>query len=603
MEPRWGGTLVWAIRKDTETWNPMLEYGTSFWADDLFNRLVKYHINGTLYGDVCTHWDISSDFKEFTFYLREGVKWHDGKPFTSADVKWHYDTFWAMDPPNWQAAYFLMSEPLPIETPDDYTIKFTFNKPLNFEIFADMHKDQYIIPKHIYEGTDLSTNPANQMPIGTGPFKWVEYVKGVYYILEANEEYWGGRPYLDKVIVKFIPSPATAVLALKKGEIDATAESLFIPFEEFEDINAMPDKAAEGYPYTTTWRVAFNFLNTTVEKNPWIGEKKVRMALNHAIDRYTIVEELLNNITFIVDTPMTPPEIWSYKKDTIHYDYDPELAKQLMDEAGYPEGPGGVRFEFDMVTYDTAGDFAEAIKEYWRLVGVKCNIVLMDSSTFVSTIEMGRKGLEELQAGLHTMGTGANKVASFIHSDRAGIGGGNIGFYKNEEVDELLIEGLQEVDPVKRKIIYDEIQDLVVEDAGFVWLWNKWRTKGYDTDFKNWDSYKYPEALGLKSIWWVGGSETKPGEEEPEPEPPGPVVPVELEEKVADLETEIGVLKSTIGALESTVGGLETDIGDLETTISEIEVPEGLSSSYVMASIGISIIAIVVGIYAFMKKP
>jgi peptide/nickel transport system substrate-binding protein len=359
--PRWGGTLVIADRDHPglkeQTINPIIYYGYQYGPNDIFSRLVYYdHNTYEVKCDLAESWEYTSDWKEFTFHLRRDVKWHDGEPFTSADVKWHYEAL--IDAGGWQSAYFVASEMKPIETPDDYTVIFKFEKPLYPLTFADQHMDQFILPKHLYEGTDLSENPTNHHPIGTGPFKFVEWGGTEYYRMEANEDYYLGRPYLDSVVFRYFATAAvqTAILGLKKGELDVINDYLYISPSEIPGINAVPGIYARGYPYTTTWRIAYNFGEEARAKHPWLGDVRCRQALAMAIDRDKIIETLIKNQTTTTDTVIssTMPE---YNDEAIKYKYDPEEAERLLDEAGYERGAGGTRFSFSLATYSSAVDW------------------------------------------------------------------------------------------------------------------------------------------------------------------------------------------------------------------------------------------------------
>ena len=192
---------------------------------NIFSKLVNYdYKTGTIHPDLATKWEVSPDGLKYTFTLREGVKWHDGKPFTSADVKWTYDDL--IKEGTKAQAFRIITTLKSVEAPDAKTAIFNLSETdALFLVGLAGYYGANVLPKHLYEGTDVRKNPYNTKPVGTGPFKVVELVTGSHLTLEANPDYYGLGPYLDKLIFKVVPNLATMISTLETGEVGYSAPS------------------------------------------------------------------------------------------------------------------------------------------------------------------------------------------------------------------------------------------------------------------------------------------------------------------------------------------------------------------------------------------
>ena len=216
----YGGTLVVATKLEPTFYQTNYQWdgGVVYISHNILSKLCAWDEDTkTIYPDLAESWDIADDLMTYTFHLREGVKWHDGEAFTAKDVKWTFESILEYGDQAYTYSYVKMIDS--IETPDDYTVVFHMAYPCGtFVESVGDYQGPDILPAHIYEGTDPYTNPANQSPIGTGPFKFVEAKLGSYCKLEANPDYYGDGPYLDGVIYNFIPDETTAMTAMEAGE-------------------------------------------------------------------------------------------------------------------------------------------------------------------------------------------------------------------------------------------------------------------------------------------------------------------------------------------------------------------------------------------------
>ncbi|HMK82231.1 MAG TPA: ABC transporter substrate-binding protein, partial [Candidatus Bathyarchaeia archaeon] len=375
----YGGALKIANLRYPITFNSVLNFWstTAYYNADMFNRLLTYDANYNLKGDLAQTWDHSPDGKTWTFHLYKNVKWHDGVPFTSADVKWHYTML--TNQTSIMRSFLNAAKLLSIDTPDDYTVIFHFQNVANpTNTFAQSQGDAFILPKHIFEGPgpynyDLKAfqnNPANLKPIGTGPFKFVEYVKDDHVTMDANPNYFLGRPYLDRITWLIIPQVQTAELAYQNGQVDNIHETLGLPFADISAWQKKTDTTVDSFQYHTTWRITFNFRPNAIAKFPYINDVRVRQAMWYAIDRQSIINTVLYGITGVADTAISNVIQPFYNPDTVKYPYNPDKANQLLDDAGYKKGSDGWRFHVPMVSYQTGGPFAEVIKQYLAKVGI-----------------------------------------------------------------------------------------------------------------------------------------------------------------------------------------------------------------------------------------
>src|SRR4051794_36765404 len=188
----------------------------------MFDGLVEYDFKLNPTPKLATAWKLSPDAKELTFTLRGDVKWHDGKPFNSADVKFSALEVWRKLHPRGKAIWANLTD---VETPDPTTVVFKLSKPSPYVMNALVGVESQVLPRHIYEGTNILTNPANLAPVGNGPFKFKEWRKGEYLLLERNPNYWdAGRPYLDSIVVTFTPDEGARAVALEAGEPRAVSQ-------------------------------------------------------------------------------------------------------------------------------------------------------------------------------------------------------------------------------------------------------------------------------------------------------------------------------------------------------------------------------------------
>jgi peptide/nickel transport system substrate-binding protein len=410
---------------------------------------------------LAKEWSVSPDGLAYTFHLRESVKWHDGQTFTSADVAFSIKTLKEVHPRGRNTFLNLVD----VETPDPLTAILKLSKPAPYLITALASSETPIVPRHIYEGTKVTENPANLAPIGTGPFKFKEWVRGSHLVYERNPEYWDQpRPYLDQLIVRFIPDAAARSIAIETGEIDL-APSTPVPLSDLERLKEVPGIAFEqrGYQYANgVSRIEFNL------ERPFFKDIRVRQAFAHVIDRKVILNTINYGYGAAIPGPINPNLAKWYDGDLKTYPIDLAAAEKLLDEAGYPRGSDGVRIRINL-DYVPSGETyprgSEYIRQALAKVGVDATVRSQDFATYTKRIYTDRDFdfAFEGMSNLFDPTVGVQRLY-WSKNFKPGVPFSNGSAYSNPKVDALLEAAAIEVDAKKRVDQWREIQQILVED-------------------------------------------------------------------------------------------------------------------------------------------
>jgi peptide/nickel transport system substrate-binding protein len=499
-----GGTLAEGFPDDPSSLNPMFATDrTSYYVFRMiYDALFDTHLRPSEpAGNLVTSQELSEDALQWTFTLRDDVRWHDGEPFTSADVVFSYTLFG-----NPEIASFTQRVNLAVaavEAPDDWTVVFTLHAPAP-EFIAD-YCIWPILAKHVLEtvppaelgGHASSTGSDPALVVGTGPFVFEQWTQGESISAVRNDSYWDGVPHLDRWVARVIQDPAAQVNQLLSGQIDFLSSAPLSSVEQLEE----PEVVLTAYDSGSMRYVGFNL---DPEKSTLFQDLRVRQALIHAIDRQAIVETVrfgYGTVTPGLYGPMAA--FYTPEAITIDYPYDPEKAAALLDEAGWAVGPGGLR-ELDgapvtvTLVCSTMHPEAPAIQEFWRKVGVETEIVALPTQQFFE-----RAGtLREFDAVINSSGITSGPDQTWLVGCDSFESGGNRVRYCNPEVDALLEEGKVELDIERRRAIYVELQNLVLADAPFGVLYFAEEVAAFNTRVHN----LFPDRLGGRfnaETWWV----------------------------------------------------------------------------------------------------
>jgi len=514
QEPLYGGTLRVGFATSKEMFNPTLHYSgvSGLFHRDIFNGLLSWTIDYDIEGDLAKSWETRDGGKTFVFHLFQGVKWHDGKPFTSADVKWHYEMLKELGKTTPTPLGPYVKDIESIEVPNEYTVIFKCGSVHQLSDWVGGYGDNLILPKHLFEGTDMRTNPYNLKPIGTGPFKYVSHQGTEYLRLQANLGYFRGRPYLDEVVYRFYAKPETGLIALEAGEIDAISQTLGIPFPEIPRIKQHEKITVEGFGYDTVIRVYFNFREEAWKKNPWLADINVRKAIAHAIGKNTILEKVLYGITTTTWGPFSNRLKWAYPPELFEMEpkYEVKLAEKLLDDAGYPRKADGFRFKAKLTVIGSQALLAPVVKDYLVKVGIDVDLEVLEHTTWLATYFFAPEGLKDIPLALAIGGTGPDpaKSGTLYHSKMVpAVGGENCQFYNNPEADKLYDAASSEMDKTKRADLYKKVAVIIAKDYPCVWLFNNYKIEAWNKDFMNFPRrmYAFWKKEGQRDVWWTKG--------------------------------------------------------------------------------------------------
>ncbi|RWR07478.1 ABC transporter substrate-binding protein [Paenirhodobacter populi] len=429
-------------------------------AGNIYEGLLRYDAKLEAMPSLAKSWEVSDDGLTYTFHLEEGVKWHDGAAFSADDVVFTADVFLRQQHPRFRA---ILEHVASITAPDANTVVFTLKAPFGPFLNAFEVGSMPIVPKHIYEGTDFQNNPANNTPIGTGPFKFGEWQKGSFIKLVKNPDYWDeGKPYLDEIYWHVIPDAASRAVAYETGQVDilpaGSVETFDIPRLAALDNTCMTEAGWEFFaPQSWVW------INT--RQGP-AANKEFRQAIMYALDREFIKDALFNGLGKISNGPFAASTKFN-DTDIAPYPYDPAKAKELVKASGYN---GEVLKLVPMPYGETWMRLGEVIKQNLEDVGIKVEIVSTDVAGWNQKLSDWDYDLSTtylFQYGDPALGVSRTYVSTNIAK---GSPWNNVEGYENPEVDALFAEGAGTIDPAKRQAVYSEVQKILVDDVPNAWL-------------------------------------------------------------------------------------------------------------------------------------
>lgn len=436
----------------------------------MFNSLVRKNDQFDYEGELADISD-SDDGSTVIFKLKDNVKFHDGKPLTSADVKYTFDKLFESNGAKGSAFFDLEGKEkkphiLGIETPDEKTVNVKLARPsLKSQLLANL------VPIAIVQnGSEVGTQASNtKPPIGTGPYKFIAFdpVQNILQV-EAFEDYWEGAPNIKKITVKALADPNAMQAELKSQVIDLAPGASDIAPDALKGLEQDPNLDVLQFDGSNVQYLGFN---TDVEPTKNI---KVRQAVAYAVNREKIISDLLFNQAKIAHS-ILPPESWAYNAGT-KYDYDPEKAKQLLDEAGFKDKNGDGTREMPKITFKisqgASSQYATLIQSQLAEVGIP---VQLESLEFATMLDQVKNGQFQLNTGRWV---GGNQDPLFLRnlfassqiptSDRSGF---NRGRYNNPQVDELLNNAFNETDREKAKDYYFKAQEIISNEVPMFPLW------------------------------------------------------------------------------------------------------------------------------------
>ncbi|MCX6045661.1 MAG: ABC transporter substrate-binding protein [Chloroflexi bacterium] len=427
---------------------------------NIHSGLIYYDYDFNLVQDLAESHEVAPDGLKYTFHLRKGVKFHDGSDFTSKDVKYTFDFY--RDEKNGAVSASSFTGIDTIETPDDATVVVNM-KTVNAASLVTWGGFNIVPAKYHAEIGEAKYKGA---PIGTGPYKVKEWKASEFTELEAFADYWGGRAKIDFLRLEVVPEDAVRKQALVAGDADASVwpllvqDSLTLEKDPKFKILRSPGASIKFFP-----------INNTL---PFFQDKLCRQALMYALDRQRIIDDLWNGTAEVAHSNIPPSSKAYYKADLKQYEFSPDKAKQLLDEAGWKAGADGIREKdgkkFSFTCTAKAGDqarkaIAELAQQLFKDVGVDMQIA---EAPIAAILEGLRKG--DIDCSIFNWTYCLNALEPDPSDTLSTKGGNNFSHFSNAEMDKLIADGLQKVDPKERKPFYDRIQEIFVEEVTVLYL-------------------------------------------------------------------------------------------------------------------------------------
>jgi len=416
--------------------------------DDLLTR--DEHLN--VQPGLAERWEVK-DPLTYVFHLHHEVHFHDGRPLTSRDVKWSFDSLLQGKMRSTKAAAYRFVDH--IEAPDDFTVIFHMKQPYSTLPWNLSGGAMGIVP---YGAT---AEEMSRHPIGSGPFRFVSAQLDKDVVIERNDDYWGAKPRLARVRFTVVPDTTTRALELRKGSADIAINAL--TSDMVVALRRQPNLKILQAPGTVLAYLGFNI------RDPILKDIHVRQAIAYAIDRRPLIHYLWRDFARPASS-ILPPESWAYDADVQTYDYNPQRARNLLDAAGYPP-VNGVRFHLTMKTSteESSRLMAAVFQQQLRDVGIALDMRTFEFATFFSDVT---RGAFEMYSLRWIGGNEDPDIFEYVfHSARFTPQGANRGFYSNPEVDKLIDQARTELDQSVRKKTYAEVQRILAQDEPMINLW------------------------------------------------------------------------------------------------------------------------------------
>ena len=424
----------------------------------LFDGLTRFATDGAVMPGLATSWEISPDGLVYTFHLRSGVQFHNGVPFAARHVVQSYQR--VLDPASRGGRGFPLysikgarayadgkGKTLGLDAPNDTTLIVTLESPLATFLKMLALPVASIVPDSA--GTDFG-----QHPIGTGPWKLVEWKHDDYVKFAKNDKYFGGSPQFDTLVARIIPEPTTAVAEFESGTVDI----LYIPEDQTKDWESTPEKKArlQSAPALRLW-----YMGVNVTHGP-LKDVRVRQAIAHAIDTKVLLQTLMNGRGTLA-AGIIPPALEGADASRVPLAYDTAAARKLLADAGFPNG-----VDLELWSSQTAPfpRLAEAIQAYLKNAGIRIKLVQRDASTMRAAARAGQTDLV-LKDWFADYPDAENFLYPLLHSANRGVGG-NVSFYSNATFDKLVNEARVENDAAKRAALYQQADAIAYNEVGLL---------------------------------------------------------------------------------------------------------------------------------------
>lgn len=498
--PQDGGWLITQLNGEPATLNPIT--ATDAYAsninDYIYESLLKRDEKTLRLTPVLADsWEVSDDHLLYTFHLKKGIEWQDGKPFTARDILFSFERI--RDPKVDAASlrnYYQDIEKL--EVLDDHTVRFRYRMP--YFRALEFCGGLPIVPAHLFkEGEDFNQHPIGRQPLGTGPYRMLRWDTGKEIVLVKDNAYWGEKPHLDRIVFKIITDSTVALQVLKQGGLDLMS---LRPIQWVKQTQSR--RFSESFQKLKYYLPSYSYIGWN-QRRPLFADRRVRLAMTMLVDRETILKRILFGLgtvvtgTFYINSPENDPNIKPYP-------FDPAAATELLRSAGWvdrnSEGilqKDGIPFVFEFVI-SAGSKFAEQLatilQENLKDVGIRMEIRKLEWAVFVQRIEEHNFDACTLAWSL----SWETDPYQLWHSSQAGEKGSNFVGFRNEEADRLMEAARREFDPEKRVKMYRRFSEILHEEQPYTFLFTTEALVAVERRFRN--VQVYPMGLSPRE-WWV----------------------------------------------------------------------------------------------------
>jgi peptide/nickel transport system substrate-binding protein len=466
--PAFGDIIVEGSIGEASNLIPLLATDSSSHAiaSLVYNGLLKYDKDLNLVGDLAESWRVSRNGLVITFNLRRGVRWHDGQPFTAHDVLFTYQV--TVDPKTPTAYAGDFQRVKRAEVLDSHTFRVTYDRPFAPALAS---WTSAILPRHLLQGRDITKSPLSRHPIGTGPYRFHQWVPGQKIVLRSNHDYFEGRPFIDGIIIRIIPDMATMFLELRAQNIDRMGLTP-LQFTRQTENNFFRNNFNK-FRYLS---FSYTYLGFNLQ-NPLFRDRRVRQALAHAIDKNEIISGVLLGLGAEAHGPLKPGT-WAYTDNVKKFPFDPARARALLAEAGWRDSNNdglldkdGISFSFEIITNqgnEIRAKSAEIIQRRLAQVGISVKIRIIEWAAFVNEFINKRRFDATILGWTIPMDPDLYDV---WHSSKIQERGLNFISYQNRELDELLERARNTFDVDRRRQFYHRIQEILAYDQPYIFLY------------------------------------------------------------------------------------------------------------------------------------
>ncbi|MGI8550872.1 MAG: ABC transporter substrate-binding protein [Dehalococcoidia bacterium] len=501
-KPLYGGTMVLAQSSDPGILNPGITTSTPTHTaiGPMFNGLIALDTKLQPISDLALKWTAAPDAMTYSFDLAPNVTWHDGKAFSSADVKFTFEQILLKFSSRTRSS--LMDILSSIEIPSATSVVFKFKAPYSPFLSLIDKINAPILPQHLYDGQDPQNSSVNQHPVGTGAFKFSEGVKADHYTYLRNAQYFKpGQPYLDKIVVRIIPDNAARELAFEHGEAD-----FFGPdtnnVDKLKQMSGVSVTSEGSEGFANILDLAFNL------EKPLLQNLAVRQAIAYAIDKDFVVQSVYSGQGKAATGPVSSRLAWAYNSKVTIYPHDPAKANQLLDGAGYPKGGNGTRFKLVFPHEPAMASLAEVLRDQLKQAGIVLDIQQLERNAWIDRVYMKRDfdfSYTNFENGPDP-DIGVKRM--FISSNIGPVPFSNEAAYRNPQVDQLFSRAAQILDRGQRGQLYGQIQEIVTRDLPYISLVETPSSSAFRNDYKGLADHNAKSSIYYEDAWWTKGKPT-----------------------------------------------------------------------------------------------